>query len=138
MWRSEHTLETTARPQDVWKRLEQVDAWPRWDGDLDWARLPGPFALGAQGSLKDRGGRPRAFRITALETSSQCTVLVRLPFAQVLHTHIQAPCGMGTRMTHRVEIQGPLSWLYGWARRRRLREGLAPGMRMLARMAALD
>ena len=43
---------------------------------------------------------------------------------------------MGTRLTHRIEISGPLSWLYGWSLGRRLKEDLAPSMRRLARLAS--
>jgi len=39
-------------------------------------------------------------------------------------------------MTHSIKITGLLSWFYALTRGRTLREGLAPGMRTLARMAS--
>ena len=64
------------------------------------------------------------------------TALVRLPLAEVRHIHRQETTAIGTRLTHRIEISGPLSWLYGWSLGRRLRDDLAPSMRRLARLAS--
>jgi len=61
---------------------------------------------------------------------------MKFPLAEVRHIHLQETSEIGTRLTHRIEISGPLSWLYGWSRGRRLRESLAPSMRRLARLAS--
>lgn len=137
-WHAEHTLDTSAEPDEVWRRLADVAAWPDWDAGLAWAELTGPFSSGSQGRLTLRGEGKRTFRLAKVEANRTFTALVRLPLAEIRHTHDQEPSALGTRITHRIDISGPLSWLYGFTRGRRLREGLAPSMRTLARMASGD
>ena len=136
MWHAEHTLDTSAEPDAVWARLAEVSTWPEWDVGVTWAELSGPFSAGSQGRMKVRGEGTRSFRLARVEPKTIFTALVRLPFAEIRHTHAQEASAMGTRMTHRIEIHGILSWLYGWSLGRRLREDLAPSMRRLARLAS--
>jgi hypothetical protein len=136
MWYAEHTLETTAQPEQIWALMEKVASWPQWDTGLTWAELPGSFTPGAQGSMKFRSESPRSFLLSAVVAEHGFTALIRFPLAEVRHIHRQETSQIGTRLTHRIEIRGPLSWLYGWSLGRRLREGLAPGMRRLAQLAS--
>ena len=136
MWHAEHTLDTSAEPNEVWRHLADVAAWPDWDAGIAWAELTGPFSAGSEGRLELRGEGRRRFRLASVVANSSFTALVRLPLAVIRHTHDQEPCPLGTRITHRIEITGPLSWFYGFTRGRRLREGLAPSMRTLARVAS--
>jgi len=136
MWHAEHTLETTAQPERVWEQLQQVANWPQWDTGLTSAELPGSFAVGAQGTIKFRSEGQKTFLLSAVVAQHGFTALVKLPLAQVRHIHRQETSEMGTRMTQRIEISGPLFWLYALSRGRRLREGLAPSMRLLARLAS--
>jgi hypothetical protein len=135
-WHAEHTLDTSADPGEVWAKLEEVSQWPEWDAGVTWAELSGPFASGAQGRLKVRGEGALTFRLASVVDRASFTALVRLPLATIRHTHDQEASALGTRMTHRVEITGVLGWFYALTRGRRLREGLAPSMRSLARMAS--
>jgi hypothetical protein len=134
MWHTEHTLETTAEPQRVWERVAAVATWPEWNQELTSAELTGAFAIGAQGRCRDQG--VRSFRIEALESGRSCIVHTRLVFTDLRWSHRQEVCALGTRITQRIELSGPLAWLYGWLRGRRLRAGLAPSVRCLARLAA--
>jgi len=138
MWHAEHTLDTSAAPDEVWRRLEEVSHWPEWDLGVSWAELTGPFKVGSFGKMKVRGEGTLTFRLAKVVANRTFTALVKLPLAEIRHTHDQEASTMGTRMTHRIEISGPLSWLYGMTRGRKLREGLAPSMRSLARMASKD
>jgi hypothetical protein len=136
MWHAEHTLDTTAPPERVWEQMRQVADWPRWDTDLACAELSGAFRPGAQGSMTFRDAGSRAFKLASVDDLQGFTALTRLPLAELRHIHRQETSAMGTRMTHRIEIRGPLSWFYGWSLGRRLRAALAPGMRRLARLAS--
>jgi len=136
MWHAEHTLDTTAAPGQIWQRMEQVADWPQWDTGLSWAELPGGFQAGAQGSMRFGGESPRSFQLAAVSVEQGFTALIKLPLAELRHIHQQERSAIGTRLTHRIEIRGPLSWLYGWRLGRRLREDLAPSMRRLARLAS--
>ena len=136
MWHAEHTLETTARPERIWEQLQEVAAWPRWDTGLAGAELTGAFSAGARGTVSFPGRAARAFQLSAVTAPTDLVALTRLPLAEVRHIHHQEGTPLGTRMTHRIEIHGPLAWLYGWSLGRRLRDGLAPSMRRLARLAS--
>lgn len=136
MWYAEHTLETTARPERIWEQLQEVAAWPQWDTGLDGAELAGAFSAGAHGTVRLPRRGPRAFQLSAVAAPTDLVALTRLPLAEVRHIHHQEGTPMGTRMTHRIEIRGPLAWLYGLSVGRRLRDGLAPSMRRLARLAS--
>ena len=135
MWHAEHTLDTTAPPERIWAVMQQVDGWPRWDTGLSRAELPGAFSAGAQGSIQFRRNTI-PFLLSAVSAERGFTALTRLPLAEVRHIHAQETSAIGTRLTHRIEIRGPLSWLYGWSLGRRLRDDLAPSMRRLARLAS--
>jgi hypothetical protein len=138
MWHAEHTLETTARPERIWAQMQAVAAWPQWDTGLASAELAGDFSAGAEGTMQFGSQGPRPFLLAAVAPQNGFTALTRLPLAQVRHIHSQETSPMGTRMTHRIEISGPLAWFYGWSLGRRLRDGLAPGMRRLARLASQE
>ncbi|NTV72702.1 MAG: hypothetical protein HGA66_00635 [Holophaga sp.] len=135
-WHAEHTLDTSAEPRAVWAKLEEVSAWPQWDTGITFAELSGPFSSGTQGRMMVRGEGSRTFRLAKVEDQASFTALVKLPLAEIHHTHAQEACDLGTRMTHTIKITGLLSWFYALTRGRTLREGLAPGMRTLARMAS--
>ena len=136
MWHAEHTLDTTAQPERIWAQMQQVANWPQWDTGLTSAELPGAFSPGAQGTMKFLRDRPKSFLLATVVAQKGFTALMKFPLAEVRHIHTQETCEIGTRVTHRIEISGPLSWLYGWSRGRRLRDGLAPSMRRLARLAS--
>jgi hypothetical protein len=136
MWFAEHTLETTAQPDEVWEQLQRVERWPLWDPGLDSAELSGGFRDGAQGTVRFQGEPARPFLLAAVQAEHGFTALSRLPLAELRHIHRQEHSAMGTRMTHRIEISGPLSWFYGWRLGRKLKDGLAPGLRALARLAS--
>jgi hypothetical protein len=136
MWHAEHTLETTARPERIWEQLQAVSAWPRWDTGLDGAELAGAFSAGARGTVRPSRSGPRPFQLSTVTAPTELVALTRLPLAEVRHIHHQEGTPLGTRMTHRIEIRGPLAWFYGLGVGRRLRDGLAPSMRRLAQLAS--
>ena len=58
MWVHEHTGETTASREAVWKVLSNIDEWASWDTSMDWVRLQGPFRVGSKvrGLLYENAG----------------------------------------------------------------------------------
>ena len=136
MWHAEHTLDSSADPGAVWRCLAEVATWPDWEEGVTWAELTGPFRPGSLGRMKIRGEGTRQFILAKVVDQATFTAQRRLPFAVVRHTHSQEASELGTKMTHRIEISGLLSWLYGMTQGRTLRNGLAPSLRRLARMAA--
>jgi hypothetical protein len=136
MWHAEHTLDTTARPERIWEQLQEVASWPQWDTGLAGAELAGAFSAGARGRVRFPAHGPREFQLSAVTAPTDLVALTRLPLGEIRHIHHQEGSALGTRMTHRIEIRGPLAWLYGLSVGRRLRDGLAPSMRRLAQLAS--
>lgn len=138
MWTAKHTLETTALTETVWRRLCDVRTWPEWDLDLASAVLDGKAAAGATGVLLTRAGTRRPFRLDQVTERLTFAMTIRLTGAELVSVHTLEPSPLGTRITRSLELKGTFAWYHAWVRGRRLRESLAPTLRMLARVAHLD
>jgi hypothetical protein len=47
MWTAEHSIETSAPPEAVWRLWAEVAGWPNWNADLAQAELDGEFREGS-------------------------------------------------------------------------------------------
>jgi uncharacterized protein YndB with AHSA1/START domain len=48
MWTTEHSIETSATPEEIWRLWADVAGWPEWNGDIERIELRGPFAAGSR------------------------------------------------------------------------------------------
>jgi hypothetical protein len=55
MWVTEHSVETTATPEAIWRNWSEVDRWPEWNGDIEridlsprWSSAPNPCERASQ------------------------------------------------------------------------------------------
>lgn len=116
MWRSEHSLETTASPTAVWRLLVDADGWPAWNPGLSVAHLDGRCEVGTGGQVKLPNGMVRKFTILDVQDE---TLLVYGDQDRVLGAcqrflHRITPLGEGrTRVTLGHTIEGPTSLLFG-------------------------
>src|SRR5262245_44764455 len=55
MWATEHSIETTAAPEAIWRLWSDVPRWPEWNADLERCELSGPFAAGSMITMTPRG-----------------------------------------------------------------------------------
>jgi len=136
MWHTEHTLETTTEPEAIWLRWKDVDGWPDWDEGLEWARLLGPLKPGSSGSLKRKGSISQRFTVEEVQEGRGFTCLGKWLLTRMRLVHTVEPSKLGSRVTHRIEVEGPMAWWLRLTLARRIRETLAPAMRKLARIAA--
>jgi hypothetical protein len=82
----------------------------RWDDDIEWARLDGPFFVGSHGKLKPQGIPAAGFTLISVVPGVSYTVEQRLPLATLrFHRELGVTDGGSTRFTHRVTIAGPLA-----------------------------
>jgi hypothetical protein len=108
MWEFQHSVETTARPEAVWSRYADVRNWGDWDGSLEAVEAHGPFEVGTEISLTPTG--QDAVRMRLVEVREPELFADETEFAGVLlrFTHRLARLDDGrTRVTHRVEVDGP-------------------------------
>jgi uncharacterized protein YndB with AHSA1/START domain len=47
MWSTEHSVETSASPEAVWRLWSDMPRWPEWNADLSQAELEGEFSEGS-------------------------------------------------------------------------------------------
>lgn len=132
---AQHTLETTARPENIWARWADPSTYPEWNDAVEWARLDGEFRAGSLGELKTHSGSPMAFTLTDVEEGRAYSDLTRLPFARLRFIHRLETTEMGTRLSHRIEVEGPLAWIWGLILRSKMKAALPIAMRKLARLA---
>jgi hypothetical protein len=136
MWYAEHTLETTTEPEAIWLRWLDVAGWPDWDEGLEWARLLGPLKVGSSGSLKRKGSLRQRFRVEEVQEGREIICLVKWLLTRMRWVLRVEPSNLGSRVTHRLEVQGPMAWWLRLTSARRIRLTLAPAVRKLARIAA--
>jgi uncharacterized protein YndB with AHSA1/START domain len=64
MWASEHSVETSAAPEQIWRLWADVAGWPEWNGDIERIELIGPFAAGSRILMTPIGDETVELRIT--------------------------------------------------------------------------
>lgn len=102
-----HTVETTATPDAIWEAWTDVAGWPRWDVELESARLDGPFEDGAEGTLAPRSGPSARFRIDEVEPGRAYTLTTRLPLGSLRVHRAWSPIADGRiSVTHSVTFSG--------------------------------
>src|SRR5262249_29024006 len=63
MWIGEHSIETSARPEHVWRLWADVEGWPQWNGDIERIELRGSFATGGRIMMTPPGQETIELRI---------------------------------------------------------------------------
>ncbi|MFB0615767.1 polyketide cyclase [Streptomyces sp. AGS-58] len=48
MWTYEHSIETDAAPEAIWRLWADVENWGVWNADIASVRINGPFAAGTE------------------------------------------------------------------------------------------
>jgi uncharacterized protein YndB with AHSA1/START domain len=114
MWTIEHSVETSARVQTVWRLWADVERWPEWNGGVERIELRGPFAVGSTILMTPPGDEPVELRIAEaiepelfVDEADRGNVVVRT-------THrVEAVDNKRSRITYRMEITGPAAETVG-------------------------
>jgi Polyketide cyclase / dehydrase and lipid transport len=108
MWKTEHSLETTAQPEEVWRLWEDVPGWPRWNSDIERIELVGPFAAGSRIVMTPFGAEPIDLRIADAVENEHFVDEADLGDVLVRTDHRVERLDSGrARVTYRMEITGP-------------------------------
>lgn len=133
---AQHTVEAPAPPETVWALWSDPVQWPRFYPGLGGVIAPMGLKVGARLELRRAdGGGPQAYEVLALEAGRRFTLLRRLPFARLRQLHTVEASPMGCRLHLRMELDGPLAWLYRLTLGRTWRSSLPPLLRALATAA---
>lgn len=135
MWSTEASATTEAPPEAIWRLWADVDNWKEWDPGVEDSSIDGPFVEGTRYGLRPKGGPKVTSVLTDVRLSEGFSVHTRLPLANLDFFHEMERVGEGTRITHRVEISGPLSFMFARLMGRGMEKGLPETVRNLARLA---
>jgi uncharacterized protein YndB with AHSA1/START domain len=105
MWAVEHSVETSASAQAVWRLWADVERWPEWNAGVERIELRGPFAVGSTILMTPPGDEPVELRIAeAIEPELFVDEADGGDFV-VRTTHQAEPVGNErSRITYRMEI----------------------------------
>jgi hypothetical protein len=110
MWEAEHSIETSATRQEIWRLWADVAGWPAWNADIEQTELSGRFAAGSTIRMTPIGQEPIELRIAeALEPelfvdeADLGEIVVR-----TIH-RVERLDDERARVIYRMEISGPAS-----------------------------
>jgi uncharacterized protein YndB with AHSA1/START domain len=107
MWKYEHSIETTAAPDAVWRRWSDMAAWPQWNDGIAKIQIDGPFIVGTTFTMTPPGDEPLQMRLTEIVPGEQFTDEMDAGDFVVRTTHRLEPTAAGrTRIIYRTEITG--------------------------------
>jgi hypothetical protein len=108
MWASEHSVETSAAPEAIWRLWADVAEWPAWNGDIERIELIGPFVAGSRILMTPIGQEPIELRIAEavepdffVDEAQMGEIVVR-----TMHRVERLAPDRG-RVTYRMEMTGP-------------------------------
>ncbi|WP_406008701.1 polyketide cyclase [Streptomyces sp. NBC_00637] len=63
MWEYEHSIETSATPEAIWRLWADVENWGAWNAEIEKIEISGPFAAGSRITMTPPGDDPILLRI---------------------------------------------------------------------------
>jgi hypothetical protein len=128
---------SAASPAAFFARWADMATWPEWNLDTEWVRLDGPFAEGATGTLKPKGGPKVPFRVERLSDTEFVDVSTLLG-ARLTFAHHVSGGGGATDVRVEVTLTGPLAPLWRLVLGRGIRSSVQPDLERLAAAAEAD
>jgi uncharacterized protein YndB with AHSA1/START domain len=108
VWAVEHSVETNAKPQNVWRLWADVERWPDWNTGVERIKLRGPFAVGSTILMTPPGDDTVELRITeALEPELFVDEADGGDFVVRTTHRVEGIGDERSRITYRMEITGP-------------------------------
>jgi uncharacterized protein YndB with AHSA1/START domain len=114
MWEYEHSVQTTAAPQAVWRLWTDIEGWPRWNDGIERIEVEGPFAVGTTFTMTPPGDEPIRMRLAEIVPGELFTDEMDAGDFVVRTVHRLEPESDGrTRIIYRTEISGPAAGQIG-------------------------
>lgn len=125
MWSSSYTQ--TVRgidAQRIWDVYADVEGWPNWQEDVEYAHLEGGFEAGAVIRFKPKGGPKVRIQLTDVQTPTRFVDTTRFPLARMVDVHEFVQTDDGLQIRNHLSMQGPMAWVW----RKLVGEGVAKGL----------
>jgi uncharacterized protein YndB with AHSA1/START domain len=108
MWEVEHSIATSALPEQVWRLWADVDGWPEWNGDIERIELDGSFAAGGRIVMSPPGQEAIELWIAEVVEPVLFVDEARLDDVVIRTTHrVERVGNERSGVTYRMEISGP-------------------------------
>ena len=108
MWATEHSIDTSALPEQVWRLWADVPGWPEWNRDIERIELNGSFTVGGRIVMTPIGQEPIELRIAEAVEPLLFVDEADLGDVLVRTTHrVERVGDERSRVTYRMEISGP-------------------------------
>lgn len=135
-WKIRKSVIASCPKEKIWQLWSDVSTWAKWDEQLEWVELDGPFAKGTSGRLKPKGWPVSKFTITAVEQMTSFSDETRMPATKISFVHTLLSENEGkTKITHEITARGLLTPLLYFTMRRKLANGLPLALKKLAELA---
>ena len=107
MWAVEHSVETSASAEAVWRLWADVERWPEWNAGVERIELRGPFAVGSTIVMTPPGDEPVELRIAeAVEPELFIDEADGGNFVVRTTHRVEAVGDERSRITYQMEITG--------------------------------
>jgi hypothetical protein len=114
MWTTEHSIETTASPEAIWRLWSDVATWPEWNEDIEKIEISGPFAVGSTIAMTPIGQDTVELRIAEASEPHLFIDEAEFPDVVVRTVHrIDPVSGDRSKVIYRMEISGPAAGTVG-------------------------
>ena len=114
VWAVEHSVETSARAQEVWQLWADVERWPEWNAGVERIELRGPFAVGSTILMTPPGDEPVELRLAeTIEPELFVDEADGGDFVVRTTHRVEAVGNERSRITYRMEITGPAAETVG-------------------------
>jgi hypothetical protein len=122
MWSSTYrqTITGVSR-QKVWDAWTDVERWPAWQDDVEYAHLEGDFSEGSVIRFKPKGGPKVRIDLVDVQAPSRFVDVTRFPLARMTDTHEVVETAEGLEIRNTLRMEGPLAFVW----RKLVGEGIA-------------
>ncbi len=137
MWTKKYTkIYKDINKTQIWRHWADVNNWPKWDDELEYCRLQGPFAAGSQFILKPVGGPKVTITLSHVVENERFTDYCQFLGAQMVDDHLLEETDEGLRFTSTITVTGPLSFLWVWLVAKKVANSLPKNFDQLVKMVA--
>ena len=127
-------LSSSACPERFVARWRDLATHPEWATGMEYLRLNEPFAVGARGVLKVRGGHEAPFVVTEFVDGRLYADTTILDDAELTVHHSAAPSGSGSTLVLRAWLTGARAAAYADQMRDDVQRSLDADLASLARL----
>jgi hypothetical protein len=107
LWTYEHSVETDAAPDAIYRVWADVEHWGTWNADIESIETSGPFEAGCAIVMTPAGQDPVHLRVTEAVAGERFVDEARFDGLVLRTTHrIEPGRAQRSRVTYRMEITG--------------------------------